>query len=79
MSYVVARKVLPGPNALAGRDELNQYDGLDAETLRCYQEFTLASNIFAAMLEGQASEQSSRMSAMENATKNAGLFWPDGR
>ena len=35
-------------------------------------EFYLASNIYYAMLNNAASEQASRMNAMENATKNAG-------
>lgn len=32
----------------------------------------MASSLFTAMLESAASEQSSRMAAMENASKNAG-------
>ena len=76
MSYEVQTTSLPGPASLEGREELNVYDDFDSEVLRCYQEFTLASNIFACLLDSQASEQSSRMSAMENATKNAGaLAW----
>ena len=35
-------------------------------------EFYLASNLYYAMLHNSASEQASRMNAMENATKNAG-------
>jgi len=72
VSYEVQTTSLPGPASLEGREELNVYDDFDSEVLRCYQEFTLASNIFACLLDSQASEQSSRMSAMENATKNAG-------
>jgi len=48
------------------------YDSLDAETLKCFQEFQLASLVFYALKENSASEQSARMSAMDNATKNAG-------
>ncbi len=32
----------------------------------------MASNVYYTMLEGAASEQSARMSAMENASSNAG-------
>ena len=32
----------------------------------------MAASLYYAMLQGQASEQSARMSAMENATNNAG-------
>lgn len=55
-----------------GSDKLVAYDSLDAEIIRDYLEFSLASLLFYAMKEGACSEQSSRMSAMDNATKNAG-------
>jgi len=48
------------------------YDSLDNETLQCFQEFQLASLVFYALKENSASEQSARMSAMDNASKNAG-------
>ena len=48
------------------------YDSLDAETLRCYQEFQLANLLFYGLKENATSEQSARMSAMDNASKNAG-------
>jgi F-type H+-transporting ATPase subunit gamma len=44
----------------------------DADTLQNLFEFTLSAQIYYAMLEGATSEQSSRMNAMENASKNAG-------
>lgn len=53
-------------------DKLVAYDSLDAEIIRDYLEFSLASLLFYSMKEGACSEQSSRMSAMDNATKNAG-------
>lgn len=53
-------------------DELNIYDDLDKDALQDYQEFSLANNLFYAMLENAASEQSARMSAMDNAASNAG-------
>ena len=43
----------------------------DAETLQNFHEYTLATQIYYAMLENATSEQSSRMNAMENASKNA--------
>jgi F-type H+-transporting ATPase subunit gamma len=48
------------------------YDSLDNETLQCFQEYQLASLIFYGLKENSTSEQSARMSAMDNATKNAG-------
>ena len=50
------------------------YDSMDAETLKCYQEFQLASLLFYGFKENVTSEQSSRMSAMDNASKNAGSY-----
>jgi F-type H+-transporting ATPase subunit gamma len=44
----------------------------DPETLHNFFEFTLASQIHHSLMENATSEQSSRMTAMENASKNAG-------
>lgn len=41
------------------------------ESLQNMFEFSLAGSIFNSMIEGQASEESSRMAAMDNASKNA--------
>lgn len=46
--------------------------GLDVETLQNLFEYTLASQVFHSLLDNATSEQSSRMNAMENASKNAG-------
>ncbi|KAJ8983102.1 hypothetical protein NQ317_001845 [Molorchus minor] len=52
--------------------KLSIYDSLDDEVIQSYLEFSLAALIFYAMKEGACSEQSSRMTAMDNASKNAG-------
>jgi len=44
----------------------------DTETLQNFFEYTVATQVFHSMLENATSEQSSRMNAMENASKNAG-------
>lgn len=44
----------------------------DPETLQNFFEYTLATQVYHSLLENATSEQSSRMSAMENASKNAG-------
>ena len=44
----------------------------DPETLHNFFEYTLATQIHHSLMENAASEQSSRMTAMENASKNAG-------
>lgn len=54
---------------------IDQYEieGPDrAELLHDLSEFQLATSLYTAMLENNCSEQSSRMSAMESSTKNAG-------
>ena len=48
------------------------YDDVDEDVLQCYHEMSLANLIFHAMKEGACSEQSSRMTAMDAASKNAG-------
>eukprot|EP01038_Epipyxis_sp_PR26KG_P009402 gene9402-12663_t len=44
----------------------------DQETLQNFFEYTLATQLFHSIQENATSEQSSRMNAMENASKNAG-------
>lgn len=48
------------------------YDSIDADVLTSYMEYSLASLIYYCMKEGATSEQSSRMTAMDNSSKNAG-------
>jgi F-type H+-transporting ATPase subunit gamma len=43
-----------------------------SEVLIDLQEYLLTSEIYNALMDGAAAEQSSRMTAMENASKNAG-------
>lgn len=44
----------------------------DGDTLRNFYEYNLGCQVFYGLLENATSEQSSRMNAMENASKNAG-------
>lgn len=53
-------------------EKLLLYDDVDDEVLRSFHEMSLANLIFHAMKEGACSEQSSRMTAMDAASKNAG-------
>merc|ERR1712226_740532 len=48
------------------------YDSVDDDVLQAYLEYSLASKIYYSLKEGATSEQSSRMTAMENSSKNAG-------
>jgi len=58
--------------SLTNAPNLTTYDSIDAEVLRSYQEYSLASLIYYAMKENACSEQSARMTAMDGASKNAG-------
>lgn len=57
---------------VAGSENVGVYDSLDSDVIQSYMEFSLASLIYYTMKEGATSEQSSRMSAMDNSSKNAG-------
>lgn len=48
-----------------------EFDSDKAEAMQDLYEFMIASQIFHCFMDGAASEQSSRMTAMENASKNA--------
>merc|ERR1719245_2462358 len=48
------------------------YDSLDSDVMQSYLEYSLASLIYYCLKEGACSEQSSRMTAMDNSSKNAG-------
>lgn len=52
--------------------KLSVYDSLDADVIQSYLEYSLASQLYYTMKENACSEQSSRMTAMDNASKNAG-------
>merc|ERR1711910_86851 len=51
---------------------LSVYDSLDSDVMQSYLEYSLASILYYCLKEGACSEQSSRMSAMDNSSKNAG-------
>lgn len=58
--------------SVEGATKLPIYDSLDSDVIQNYLEFSLASMLFYSMKESACSEQSSRMTAMDNASKNAG-------
>lgn len=51
--------------------ETYEFDSDKAEALEDLYEYMLASQVYHSFMDGAASEQSSRMTAMENASKNA--------
>lgn len=72
IAYQTAKQQFYSTNLIGLAKNFGLYDSLDAETVRCFQEFQLASMLFYGFRENYTSEQSSRMTAMDNATKNAG-------
>lgn len=72
VSYNLADIPIFNVKTVESSDKLVAYDSLDAEIIQDYLEFSMASLLFYAMKESACSEQSSRMSAMDSASKNAG-------
>lgn len=72
VSYQVSDLPLYSLEAVSKAPKITTYDSLDDEVIKSYMEFSLASMLYFAMKEGACSEQSSRMTAMDNASKNAG-------
>merc|ERR1711982_108649 len=72
VSYKTKELPIHSLNAVNNADKISLYDSLDADVLQSYTEYSLASLIYYALKEGACSEQSSRMTAMDNSSKNAG-------
>ncbi|GLH01753.1 ATP synthase subunit gamma, mitochondrial [Gryllus bimaculatus] len=72
VSYVTSDLPVFSLKAVTAAPKLPLYDSLDDDVLQNYLEFSVASLLFYSMKEAAASEQSSRMTAMDNASKNAG-------
>ncbi|CAH1265551.1 ATP synthase subunit gamma, mitochondrial-like isoform X2 [Branchiostoma lanceolatum] len=72
VSYNLRPLPLHSLESVSEADSLAVYDSLDAEVIRSYQEYQLASVLYACMKETNCSEHSARMTAMDSATKNAG-------
>ncbi|XP_034950846.1 ATP synthase subunit gamma, mitochondrial [Chelonus insularis] len=72
VSYKIDELPLFDKQAVTASPKLSIYDSIDEDVLQSYLEFSLASLLFYSMKEGACSEQSSRMTAMDNASKNAG-------
>lgn len=72
VSYGVADMPIFSLKSVESAEKLPVYDSLDSDVIQNYLEFSMASLLFYSMKEGACSEQSSRMTAMDNASKNAG-------
>ncbi|XP_048355510.1 ATP synthase subunit gamma, mitochondrial isoform X1 [Sphaerodactylus townsendi] len=71
ISYKTDEKPIYSLETVSGAESISIYDDIDADVLRNYQEYTLANIIFYSLKEATTSEQSARMTAMDNASKNA--------
>uniref|UniRef100_A0A6G1S855 ATP synthase subunit gamma n=1 Tax=Aceria tosichella TaxID=561515 RepID=A0A6G1S855_9ACAR len=72
VSYLTSDEPVFSLDQMSNSPKIYDYDSVDADVLRNYYEYSLASLIYYVMKENACSEQSSRMSAMDNASKNAG-------
>lgn len=74
VSYETKHLPIVPIESIKGNDKLNLYDSVDDDVLKSYTEYSLAQLIYYAMKESATSEQASRMTAMDGASKNAGTF-----
>lgn len=72
VSYKTTEVPIFSMDAINAAEKITLYDSLDADVLQSYMEYSLASLIYYCLKEGACSEQSSRMTAMDNSSKNAG-------
>ncbi|XP_044518437.1 ATP synthase subunit gamma, mitochondrial-like [Gracilinanus agilis] len=71
ISYKTEEKPIFSLNTIANAESITVYDDIDADVLQNYQEYNLANIIYYTLKESTTSEQSARMTAMDNASKNA--------
>lgn len=74
MSYDTLELPFYTAPAISSAEKIGVYDSLDADVVQSYMEYSLSSMLFFTLKEGACSEQSSRMTAMDSASKNAGEF-----
>merc|ERR1719323_1931350 len=72
VSYKTSQIPIYSNGVVNAADKLSLYDSIDSDVIQSYLEYSLASMIYYALKEGACSEQSSRMTAMDNSSKNAG-------
>lgn len=72
VSYLTSEQPVFSLDQMSTSPKIHDYDSVDEGVLRNYYEYSLASLVYYVMKENACSEQSARMSAMDNASKNAG-------
>ena len=75
VSYRTSQIPMFSLKTVEGANKITLYDSLDSDVLQSYMENSLTSLFYYCLKEGAPSEQSSRMTAMDNSTKNAGKFF----
>jgi len=71
VSYDTTTIPIFSQETVSNAEKVTVYDSLDADVVQSYMEFSLASLVYYCLKEGATSEQSSRMTAMDNSSKNA--------
>uniref|UniRef100_A0A2K6QPR5 F-ATPase gamma subunit n=1 Tax=Rhinopithecus roxellana TaxID=61622 RepID=A0A2K6QPR5_RHIRO len=71
ISYKTEEKPIFSLNTIASAESMSIYNDVDADVLQNYQEYNLANSIYYSLKESTTSEQSARMTAMDNTSKNA--------
>jgi len=71
VSYDTTSIPIFSQDTVANSEKVTVYDSLDADVVQSYMEYSLASLVYYCLKEGATSEQSSRMTAMDNSSKNA--------
>jgi F-type H+-transporting ATPase subunit gamma len=72
VSYTTLKMPFFSVAQVQASENIGLYDSVDDNVMLSYVEYSLASLIYHAMKESACSEQSSRMTAMDGASKNAG-------
>ncbi|KAJ3040693.1 atp3 gamma subunit of the F1 sector of mitochondrial F1F0 ATP synthase [Rhizophlyctis rosea] len=71
IAFEATTQALPSLQNFSESPKLSAYE-VEGDTLKNFNEFSLANALYWALAEGYASEMAARRTAMENATKNAG-------
>jgi len=72
MTQEIKQVGVSSENGLATAEGIEAYDSVDADVLKNYAEFALATTLYGTVKENYISEQAARMIAMDGAAKNAG-------
>ncbi|XP_048224093.1 ATP synthase subunit gamma, mitochondrial-like [Perognathus longimembris pacificus] len=71
ISYKTEEKAIFSLDTIASAESMCVYDDIESDVLQNYQEYSLANIIYYSLKESTTSEQSARMTATDNASKNA--------